>query len=173
MPTKREWLIEHGLAKPNSRGRLSLVALAELHKAEQAGMVFDSESSRRAVKDRPVDYDARAIRRWAHRQGIKLGERGRIPEDIVKQYFADSQDTENRPDPAAHVAEIVNRDKVRPNTMAEAFARRKPEDPEFISEPRVVLTSCGKCKEGISYCRCSGGPYAPGWMGGEKATLID
>ena len=41
MTTRREWLAERGLARPNSRGRFSKDATEALNKAVASGVVFD------------------------------------------------------------------------------------------------------------------------------------
>lgn len=50
MPTKRDYLVSKGLAKP-SRGRFSREAVAELERARQSGMVFDDDEGKGAGSD--------------------------------------------------------------------------------------------------------------------------
>lgn len=50
MPTKRDYLVSKGLAKP-SRGRFSREAVAELERARQSGMVFDDDEAKGAGSD--------------------------------------------------------------------------------------------------------------------------
>ncbi|MFJ3777544.1 Lsr2 family protein [Streptomyces sp. NPDC090075] len=34
------------------------------------------------------DYDSQAVRTWAQEQGLEVNDKGRVPDDIVRQYFA-------------------------------------------------------------------------------------
>jgi hypothetical protein len=33
------------------------------------------------------DYDSQAVRTWAQERGIAVNDKGRVPDDVVKQYF--------------------------------------------------------------------------------------
>jgi hypothetical protein len=37
------------------------------------------------------DYDSQAVRTWAQEQGLEVNDKGRVPDDIVRQYFAAQQ----------------------------------------------------------------------------------
>lgn len=37
------------------------------------------------------DYDSQAVRTWAQENGIEVNDKGRVPDDVVRQYFAAQQ----------------------------------------------------------------------------------
>ncbi|MGW1809239.1 histone-like nucleoid-structuring protein Lsr2 [Streptomyces sp. NPDC002078] len=37
------------------------------------------------------DYDSQAVRTWAQEQGLEVNDKGRVPDDIVRQYLAAQQ----------------------------------------------------------------------------------
>lgn len=168
MITKRQWLAERGLAKPEGRGRFSTEAMAALEKAISEGVEFSDNTPaskpKGTTKQRISEkYDAKKIRRWAAQQGISLGERGRIPAEIVNRYF-DEAGSEAVEAPVAVEKPVVAREKVREQTVAWGFARRPQDAPVHISEPVVAISNCGRCGEGVAYCVCTSGPYVPSYL---------
>lgn len=176
--TKRDYLVSLGLAKADARGRFSKEAQAALDKAVSEGMVFaDTPSIRReTVVTQP--YDARKVRRWAEKNGISLGQRGRVPADIVARFYAENPDEpvtdEVIPPTMAQVAEadsqaraadeVFPAEPVRDETVAFVRAARPEDAPEYISEPVVGFTECAKCKHLVAFCGCEGGPVAPAYL---------
>jgi len=37
------------------------------------------------------DYDSQAVRTWAQERGIAVNDKGRVPDEVVKQYFQEQQ----------------------------------------------------------------------------------
>lgn len=37
------------------------------------------------------DYDSQAVRAWAQERGIEVNDKGRVPDEVVKQYFQAQQ----------------------------------------------------------------------------------
>lgn len=191
--TKRAWLASQTgpngqpLAKdgPGVRGRFSHAAQAALTEAISAGMVFSDSDSVKATAPKatnttivkapkpaaiPSDaYEAKEVRAWAATVGITLGNRGRIPAEVISQYLAQNGEKVVK---AATVppAEV----KVREQNEAWVFARRRPNDPDYLTEPLVGIHKCGKCSKRISICSCEDGPFAPLYLTNgvyEKASL--
>lgn len=197
MVTKREYLISKNLAKPG-RGKFSAEAEIVIRDAEKAGMVFDLTPGEIAAKKRderkaqglpplrrtrtaeiaqqektakPIqgEYDAKTVRAWAEQTGaIEKGRRGKLPNAIINAYLAS-----NKPVKKAVVKRTVVQAKsaVRAESVGWTYARRKATDPVFISEPLVAVTTCGRCTRGVAHCRCSDGPVAPQYLGGETLLL--
>ncbi|AZU97261.1 Lsr2-like DNA bridging protein [Streptomyces phage Jada] len=186
--TEREYLISLKLAKPG-RGRYSREARAALDKAKADGMVFDKTAAEiakeerqnkpkrvrstapKAVKEaRPSQdaYDAKAVRSWGEQTGaIEKGKRGKLPTALINAYLA-----ANKTAKKVTVRRSVGKaEKVRDVAVGFTYARRGPKDPSFISEPLVAVQSCGSCSKGVSYCKCSSGPVAPKYLGGEVLLL--
>ncbi|URQ04800.1 Lsr2-like DNA bridging protein [Streptomyces phage Emma1919] len=185
--TEREYLISLGLAKAG-RGRYSKEARDALNKAKADGMTFDLPASEiaklerankpkrvrktvQAVKEiRPSQdaYDAKAVRSWGEQTGaIEKGKRGKLPTALINAYLA-----ANKTAKKVTVRRSVGKaEKVRDVTVGFTYARRGPKDPSFISEPLVAVQSCGSCSKGVSYCKCSSGPVAPKYLGGEVLLL--
>ncbi|QZE11323.1 Lsr2-like DNA bridging protein [Streptomyces phage Forrest] len=185
--TEREYLISLNLAKAG-RGRYSKEARDALNKAKAEGMTFDLPASEiaklerankpkrvrktvQAVKEiRPSQdaYDAKAVRSWGEQTGaIEKGKRGKLPTALINAYLA-----ANKTAKKVTVRRSVSKaEKVRDVTVGFTYARRGPKDPSFISEPLVAVQSCGSCSKGVSYCKCSSGPVAPKYLGGEVLLL--
>lgn len=185
--TKREWLSKQGLAQPG-RGRFSLAANLALEDAAKKGIKFADDAPKppkptktasvKATKTtaaKPVkpasDVDPKAVRKWAASQGIAVNDRGRISAEVVDKY-REAHDGQVPAKPVAHVPVSPKREKVRSETTAWTYAKRKPDDPSYVSEPLVAITSCGVCHEGIAYCNCKSGPQAPAFLGGGTALLV-
>jgi hypothetical protein len=168
--TKREWLAERGLAQAGMRGRFSKEANAALEQAIADGVVFADDQPRTAQQNTgpSLAYDAKKVRRWAAAQGITVGERGRIPAEIVAQYHAatsngEVESTEPVASPEAVVASIPQ-ERVRDEDVAYVHAARGENDPEYISEPVVGFSECDRCKRLVAFCPCEGGPVAPAYL---------
>lgn len=184
--TKREWLATQKgpdnkpLAIPGARGRFSHAAQAALAEAEKKGMkwaepevkVPAQREKTKTVKTetaKPLkpegDYDPKEVRAWATQTGITLSERGRIPAEVLNSYFAANGKADLiKEKPKSTVTVLIDRPKVRKETVAWGYARRKPEDGPHISEPVTQFQKCGKCSMGIAYCNCQNGPFVPMWM---------
>ena len=186
--TEREYLISLKLAKPG-RGRYSKDARTALDKAKADGMVFDKTAAEiakeerqnkpkkvrstapKAVKEsRPSQdsYDAKAVRAWGEQvKMIEPGKRGKLPTALINAYLAS-----NKPQKTVTVRRSVSKvERVRDVTVGYTYARRGPKDPAFVSEPLVAVQSCGSCAKGVSFCKCSSGPVAPKYLGGEILLL--
>lgn len=72
MPTKREYLVSKGLAKPG-RGRFSREAVAALERARQDGTVFDDEDGSAGPEEgpAPTPYIPPRIRDYPIKRDIK------------------------------------------------------------------------------------------------------
>lgn len=160
MATKREYLVGLGLAKPG-RGRFSKEANEALAAAEASGVVFDepvvapkvvSTEGADAPSNPPKPTsEATAIREWAAKNGIAVGNRGRIASDIVKAYQTGNA-TSVRSEPARVFARPapqvrVRQERARYGKTAEGYT--------------VGWSLCRKCAYHISFCRCASGPVAP------------
>ena len=186
--TEREYLISLKLAKAG-RGRYSREARAALDKEKADGMVFDKTAAELAKEEREskpkrvrssapkVDresrpsqdtYDAKAVRAWGEQvKMIEPGKRGKLPTALINAYLA-----ANKPQKTVTVRRSVGKvQKVRDVSVGYTYARRGPKDPAFISEPLVAVQSCGGCSKGVSYCKCTSGPVAPKYLGGELLLL--
>jgi len=185
--TEREYLISLKLAQPG-RGRYSKEARAALDKAKADGMVFDktaAELAKEARLNKPKkvrkttqvakevrpsqdSYDAKAVRAWGEQTGaIEKGKRGKLPTALINAYLAS-----NKVEKKVTVRRSASKaEKVRDVTVGYTYARRGPKDPAFISEPLVAVQNCGSCSRGVSYCKCSSGPVAPKYLGGETLLL--
>lgn len=179
--TKRDYLVSLGLAKADARGRFSKEAQAALDKAVSEGKVFaDTPTTRKETVVITESYDVKKVRRWAARQGIALGQRGRIPASIVAQYLAEnpaeaeSVQTEEEAVAESYPAEPAAKEPVRDETVAYGFARRAEDAPEYLSEPVVAIENCGRCGGGIAYCRCTSGPHVPSYLtnGNDEIALL-
>jgi hypothetical protein len=187
MATEREYLISLGLAK-EGRGRFSAEAKAARDKAIAAGMVFDKtagEIAKEARNNKPKkvrvsnpvvkesrptqdSYDAKTVRAWGEQTGaIEKGRRGKLPTALINAYLA-SNKTEKK---VVTRKASVKRNAVRSETVGWTFAKRRQNDPEYISEPLVAVTTCGGCSRGVAYCGCTAGPKAPKYLGGELLLL--
>jgi hypothetical protein len=185
--TEREYLVSLNLAKPG-RGRFSAEAKAALAKAKSEGMTFDKTAAELAKEERQNKprkvrktvqvvkesrpsqeaYDAKAVRAWGEQTGaIEKGKRGKLPTALINAYLA-----ANKTAKKVTVRRSVGKaEKVRDVSVGFIYARRGPKDPSFISEPLVAVQSCGSCSKGVSYCKCSSGPVAPKYLGGEVLLL--
>ncbi|XAO35385.1 Lsr2-like DNA bridging protein [Streptomyces phage Francob] len=186
--TEREYLISLKLAKPG-RGRYSREAREALGKAKADGMVFDKTAAELAKEERQNkpkrvrsttpkvvkesrpsqdSYDAKAVRAWGEQTGaIEKGKRGKLPTALINAYLAS-----NKVEKKVTVRRSVSKaEKVRDVTVGYTYARRGPKDPAFVSEPLVAVQSCGKCSKGVSFCKCTSGPVAPKYLGGEILLL--
>ena len=101
MVTKREWLVQKGLAKPG-RGKFSKAAHDALAQAVKDGVVFDEPAApvksdkavtvkRSAPKEPTVKVekstaDPAAVRKWATENGVTVPARGRISEATKLAY---------------------------------------------------------------------------------------
>ena len=180
MVTKRDWLVSKGLAK-QGKGRFSQVAKDAISKAESEGMVFDepvipvASGTRRVKVDKPVkvtapakaSYDAKAVRAWAEQTGaIGKGQRGRIPTDVIAAFLAQSGPiVESKP-----IVRVPAK-RIRPENVGWTFAKRRENDPEYISEPLVAITECGVCHKGIGFCACHTGSISAKFLGSQPIML--
>jgi hypothetical protein len=175
--TKRQYLVSLGLTRPDSRGRFSAEAQAALYKAEAEGMKFADGNAAPSTTTTPVDdskpYNAKAVRRWAARNGIVLGARGRIPADIVNRFHAENTEERDAVSsdpvdmefaPVIAPAPVEPKVPVRDETEAFGFARRQEGDPDYITEPVVGLSNCGRCGEAVQFCNCTSGPWVPSYL---------
>ncbi|WMI33584.1 Lsr2-like DNA bridging protein [Streptomyces phage Kenrey] len=187
MATERDYLVSLGLAKAG-RGRFSAEAKAALAKAKSEGMQFDKTAAEIAKEERlnkpkrvrktpqvvkearpsQDSYDAKAVRAWGEQTGaIEKGKRGKLPTALINAYLAS-----NKVEKKVTVRRSASKaEKVRDVTVGYTYARRGPKDPAFISEPLVAVQNCGSCSRGVSYCKCSSGPVAPKYLGGETLLL--
>lgn len=186
MVTKRDWLVGKGLAK-QGKGRFSQVAKDAISKAEAGGMVFDepvipmSSEKPRVAKTVKVDkpakintppknsYDAKAARSWAENNGrIEKGQRGRLPAMVLVDYLAlMSSDSVPESKPVVRVSPK----RVRDENVGWTYAKRRENDPHYISEPLVAVTECGVCHKGIGYCSCNNGPVSAKFLGSQPLML--
>jgi len=187
MATEREYLVSIGLARPG-RGRFSAEAKAARDEALSKGMVFDKTAGELAKEERKnkpqrvrkatsvvkevrpsqESYDAKAVRSWGEQVGmIERGKRGKLPTALINAYLAANK-TEKKVTVRRPVEKSV---KVREVSVGYTYARRGPKDPAFISEPLVAVATCGRCSKGVGSCKCTGGPVAPKYLGGEVLML--
>lgn len=160
MPTKREYLagLNPPLAKPG-RGRFSKEAVEALATAEAAGVVFDepvkpvkevaTEGDEPSQPSKPTSETAE-VRAWAASNGIKVGERGRIPEAVTKAYAAGNPSLATPSKPVAY--------KVTPQVRVRQVKCMYGEDPQG----RVIgFGMCQRCTYHVSLCACKSGPKPP------------
>jgi hypothetical protein len=159
MATKREFLVEKGLAKPG-RGRFSTEAKAALATAEAEGVVFDEpvkaekpakvETDEEPAPSRPsLPSDAQKVREWARAQGIEVGERGRIPAGVTAAYNGAPLRLKTKGVVASIPAAQV---RVRD------FSKMRGITEEGWT---IEFSTCSKCAEPICYCACKAGPKWP------------
>lgn len=160
--TKREWLAKQGLAEAGKRGRFSTEANAALTKALEDGMRFSDDKPATSATA-PLSYDAKKVRKWAAAQGINVGERGRIPAEVIARYNAENGSEAATAEVASPevVVESVAQERVREEDVAYGRALRPEGAPEYLSEPVVGFSECGRCKRLVAFCPCEGGPYQP------------
>lgn len=84
--------------------RAEQAAAAEQRAAEEARAVEEEAeraerraSARREVEEIEAAAPTDLVRAWARQQGITVGDRGRLPLDLRKQYLAATQPTEGVP----------------------------------------------------------------------------
>jgi hypothetical protein len=158
MATKRDYLVGLGLAKPG-RGRFSKEATEALAAAEAAGQIFDepvkpvkevaTEGDKPSQPSKPTS-ESSLIRSWAADNGIKVGERGRIPSDVIKAYG--KQD-------ATGLAETPKVYTVtKPSVRTRQTATMYGEDDRGT---KIGFSMCRRCAKHISWCSCSTGPKPP------------
>jgi hypothetical protein len=158
MATKREFLVEKGLAKPG-RGKFSAVAHAALAEAEANGVVFDepvkpvkevaTEGDKPSQPSKPTSETAE-VRAWAASNGIKVGERGRIPEAVIKAFRAG--------DASAAKPKSAPTYAVSPQVRVRQVKCMYGQD----SSGRVIgFGICRRCAFHVSLCKCSTGPVPP------------
>lgn len=158
MATKREYLVGLGLAKAG-RGRFSKEALEALAEAEASGTVFDepvkvtkevaAEGDETPSQHIKPASESGQIRAWATEHGISVGQRGRIPADVVAAYRAGDASTLNAP---------VQVYKVQPQVRVRQLKSMYGED----DQGRVVgFAMCQRCTYHINFCRCKSGPKPP------------
>lgn len=185
--TEREYLISLQLAKAG-RGRYSKDAREALDKAKAEGMQFDKTVAEIAKEERASkpqkasktvqtvkevrpsqdSYDAKAVRSWGEQVGmIERGRRGKLPTVLINAYLAANK-VEKKVSVQRSTVKSV---KVREVSVGYTYARRGPKDHDFISEPLVAVSSCGRCSKGVGSCKCDGGPVAPKYLGGEVLML--
>ncbi len=160
MPTKREYLagLNPPLAKPG-RGRFSKDAIAALEAAEAAGVVFDepvkpvkevaTEGDEPSKPTKPAS-EVTLIRSWAADNGIKVGERGRLPQDVVAAYRA------GNPSMAVPQAKPVY--KVEPQVRIRQVRAMYGVDERGST---IGFSMCTRCKFHVSLCACKSGPVPP------------
>lgn len=155
MATKREYLVEKGLAKAG-RGRFSKEAVAALAAAEAEGIVFDepvkpekpvkSETDEEPAPSSPsLPTEAQKVREWARAQGIEVGERGRIPKGVTAAY-------QGNPPPAKNVAVVKPWRIMRDYSLINGTT-----DDGLV----VQFGDCQRCAKRVRYCECASGPVAP------------
>lgn len=158
MATKREYLVGKGLAKPG-RGRFSKEANDALAAAEAAGVVFDepvkpvkevaTEGDKPSQPSKPASESTK-IREWASRNGITVGERGRLPQNVVTAFNADN--------PALAKGETVKVYKVEPQKRVRQVGGYMGLDAEGH---RIGWSICTRCKYHVNLCACKSGPQPP------------
>ena len=162
MQTARAYLHTLGLTKsPTGRGRFSAEAHAALDKARKSGKTFSDDAPKAAPKaakprtvkmDKPetpkVDttkVDPKAVRAWAAKNGISVGARGRIHEDVKTRYLAEvSQDEQ--------VEREGEYDVFRPGAP-----RTHSIDTVFVDadgNKYSAREACGNCRVSLVGCRC-------------------
>lgn len=157
MATKRDYLVGLGLAKPG-RGRFSKEATEALAAAEASGQIFDepvkpvkevaTEGDKPSQPSKPTS-ESSLIRSWAADNGIKVGERGRIPADVIKAFG--KQD-------ATGLAETPKVYTVTPSVRTRQIKTMYGEDDKGL---KIGFSQCRRCAMHVSWCRCSTGPKPP------------
>lgn len=187
LPSKRAFLASvinpatgQPYAKADTVGKFSNAALAfaEQNKdkwADAAPVVRTPAAPRPTVTRTPSApatpaplVDTKEVRAWAKQNGHVVGDKGRLPRPVIDAYIkAGGKATV----PAARPTPLVM-PRRRPETQAFGLYRRGPKDnPKIVSEPLLVISTCGKCGAGVSYCPCADGPRMPDYAGGEVAML--
>lgn len=111
------------------------------------------------------EVDPKAVRAWAKANGYEVGDRGRIHASIVKAYVANSGEV----GPERKIAERAPQVAIRTETRG--YSVEIPTDPKHT--PLLFEHSrCSKCVQGVSYCKCKGGPREPKYLGGEPMLLV-
>lgn len=163
MPTKREYLagLNPPLAKPG-RGRFSAEAIKALAEAEAAGVVFDepvkpvkevaTEGDKPSQPTKPTS-ESSLIRAWAADNGIKVGERGRIPEEITKAYRAGDVSLVKSSKPAVKTVYAVT-----PQPRVRQVKAMYGEDETGLV---IGFAMCRRCTMHVSRCACRTGPLPP------------
>lgn len=158
MATKREYLIGKGLAKPG-RGRFSKEANEALAAAVAAGVVFDEpvKASKEVAAegdDTPSQHpkpasESATIRAWAAENGIEVGQRGRIPADVVSAFNSNDPTTLAKPQ-TTYV--------VQPQVRVRQLKAMYGED----EQGHVIgFAICRRCTYHINFCTCRSGPKPP------------
>lgn len=160
MPTKREYLagLNPPLAKPG-RGRFSKEAVEALAAAEAAGVVFDepvkpvkevaTEGDKPSQPSKPTSETAE-VRAWAASNGIKVGERGRIPANVLDAFKAkDASIAKPASKPVYAVTPQVRTRQVRAMYGVDDRGHK------------VGFAICRKCTYHVSLCACKAGPTPP------------
>lgn len=192
--TERDYLVSLGLAKPG-RGRFSADAKKALDEARSNGVQFDKTTTQIAREEReakpktvvavaakPVmaarpakdSYDAKSVRAWGEKAGVLTkGARGKLPTSVITSYLAEKG--ASAVIPVARVAKSQPAAKMRDETTAWTYAKRRPSDPSYITEPLVAFTTCAECNRGISHCKGHGSdslPVAPKYLGSGPVMLV-
>jgi hypothetical protein len=154
MVTKRDWLVQKGLAKAG-RGKFSNAAKAEIDKAVKDGVVFDepltvgpkaakprSVKSPKAPKEPEVKQekstaDPAAVRKWAKENGVTVSERGRVSES-TKLAYEQAMDAKG--------GEVIHS---TPGQRGEKDVRQHA--PMLVSEDTVWVGTNDKPVKGVSY----------------------
>jgi hypothetical protein len=160
MPTKREYLA--GLNPPLAkigRGRFSKAALEAIAAAEAAGTVFDepvtvskevaAEGDETPSQHPKPTSESSLIRAWAADNGISVGQRGRIPVDVIAAYQAGDPGTLGKP-----VQKYVVQPQVRIRQLRSMYGLDD-------AGHTVGFAICRRCREHINYCACKSGPKPP------------
>lgn len=156
MATKREYLVEKGLAKPG-RGKFSTVAHEALAEAVANGVVFDepvkpvkevaTEGDKPSQPSKPTSETAE-VRAWAASNGIKVGERGRIPEAVTKAFHAGDASA-MKPKPTYTIAPQTRVRQVKCMYGTDAAGHT------------IGYALCRRCTYHVSLCKCAAGPQPP------------
>lgn len=167
MMTQREYLVSKGLAKAG-RGKFSNAAKAEIAKAISQGVSFSdpapaakprmvqstSEKTPQAVKIDSKAFDPKAVRKWAQKAGVEIGNRGRIHTSIIAKYLAEvGADAPSRE---------TQFDVYRP----EAQRVRNADTYSAVYEGHKIVKTykdcCNSCGYSIGWCHEPNGPFAFG-----------
>ncbi len=146
----REYLIEQGLSRKGSRGRISREAKEALVQAvENLGMVFDDLKIENGT---PVFTKIEKIIDPANPP-----RRGRRPKNGVskRNRVVKADATANQPKRRVEM------------TMWGIDKGKKPGQNDIL----IAFDTCANCSRGISYCGCSA-PYLPGWIGGGPGLMV-
>lgn len=180
LPSKREFLVTAGLANP-TRGRFS--AEAEAFAAANAGKwaeaVKPAPSRVKVARDKVVTptgtrvalpkghtsgLDGKAVRAWAKQNGFEVGQRGRLPVEVISAYVK----ANGRP---------VGRAAARPQAVTLPKVRRESTGYSVVGGTLIRQDSCGKCAAQVSRCACPTGPRARGFIekdaGGPVVLTLD